>query len=143
MHIIIIILFINIFLSDLSNNINDKLIISLMSNPIKINNIESIIYSILKQNVDCSLYKILLILSKNDFVYYNIPENIIILEKANKLRILLVDKKLDSQSRLIYTMKEYPNSPILLISDNIIFPYGWLNMFINDHKKYFLIKLLI
>jgi hypothetical protein len=33
-------------------------------------------------------------------------------------------------------MKKYPDNPILIINDNIIFPDGWLEMFINDHKQY-------
>ena len=33
-------------------------------------------------------------------------------------------------------MKEYQKNPILIISDFIIYPEGWLKMFINDHRKY-------
>ena len=33
-------------------------------------------------------------------------------------------------------MKEYPLNPILIISPNIIFPEGWLEMILKDHKKY-------
>ena len=135
MFIIIIILI--IFLLVFSNSIYNELIISLTSSHENINNIEKVVYSILKQNVDYSLYKILLFLSKNDFNDKNpIPKNLVFLEKSKKIRIIIIDNNLNSQNRLIYIIKYYPNNPILLIGNNIIFPYGWLNMFINDHKKY-------
>ena len=134
MYILIIILRL---LFSFSKKVNDKLIISLSSNPKNINNIENVVNSILEQNVDHSLYKIILILSKLDFNNNNeIPTNIKLLEQSHKLRILLINNNLNSQSRLIFAIKKYPNNPILLISDNIIFPYGWLEMFINDHKRY-------
>ena len=115
----------------------NKLIISLTSNKNTIKNVEKVINSIIKQNVDYSLYEIILILSKKDFNYNNeIPSKLISLKDSKKLRILLINQKLTSQSRLIIAIKKYPNNPILIISENIILPYGWLEMFINDHKKY-------
>ena len=133
-------IFINIlirFLLVISNNINNELIISLTSNLNNIKNIEKVIYSILKQNVDYSLYKILLFLSKKDFNNKNqIPKNLIVLENLKKIRIIIINNFLNYENRLIYAVKYYPNNPILLIGNNIIFPYGWLDMFINDHKKY-------
>ena len=126
-----------IFLEVFSKNIDNKLIISLTSNHKNVNNIEKVIYSILKQNVYYSLYKILLFLPKNDFNDKNqIPKNLIILEKKKKIRIIIIDNNINSENRLIYIIKYYPNNPILLIGNNIIFPYGWLDMLINDHKKY-------
>ena len=58
------------------------------------------------------------------------------LEKSNELRIILIEDNINSQTKLIIAMKEYQNNPILLINDNIIYPDGWLEMFINDHNKY-------
>ena len=37
---------------------------------------------------------------------------------------------------MIIAIKEYPKNPILIINDDAIFPEGWLEMFINDHRKY-------
>ena len=58
------------------------------------------------------------------------------LERKSNLRIILIDNIINSQTRLIIAIKEYPNNPILIINDNIRFPCGWLEMFINDHQKY-------
>lgn len=120
-----------------SNIIHDTLIISLTTRPNNINNVEKVIDSILKQNVDTSFYIIILILSKYDFKKKNeLPKKLLLLEKTNILRIIFIDSNINSQTRLIVAMKEYPNNSILLISDNIIFPYGWLEMFVNSHQKY-------
>ena len=120
-----------------SNIINESIIISLTSKPNNINNAEKVIDSILKQNVDYLLYKIILIVSKHDFKKKaELPNKLLSLEKTNNLRIILINKIINSQTRLIMAMKEYPNNPILIISDNIRFPDGWLEMFINDHQKY-------
>ena len=40
------------------------------------------------------------------------------------------------QDWLYIAIKEYPKNPILIINDDAIFPEGWLEMFINDHKNY-------
>ena len=134
---IISIIFFNILLIVFSNNINNEVIISLSCNNKSIKNVEKVIYSILNQNVDHSLYKIILILSKYDFSDSNlIPNNLISLEKKKRLKIIIIDNYLTSQTRLIYLINFYPNNPILFISNNVILPYGWLDMFINDHKKY-------
>ena len=37
---------------------------------------------------------------------------------------------------MIFSIKEYPENPILIINDNLLYPEGWLDMFINDHRKY-------
>ena len=37
---------------------------------------------------------------------------------------------------MVIAIKEYPKNPILIINDDATFPEGWLEMFINDHKKY-------
>ena len=120
-----------------SNCQKDKLIISLTSNLKGIKNVEKVINSILNQNVHYSLYKIILFLSKNEFNNNNaIPSELLSLKKSKKIRVFLINENFTSQSRLLLAMKTYPNNPILIISDNIIFPYGWLEMFLKDHKKY-------
>ena len=120
-----------------SNNISDKIIISLTSSKKNIINLQNVINSILKQNVDNSLYQILLIFSKYDFKdKKDLPNKLLSLEKSNLLRIIIFENNINSQTKLIIAMKEYQNNSILIINDNIIFPDGWLEMFINDHHKY-------
>ena len=129
------ILIISIF--QITSDINDKLIISLTSIPKNLKNAEKVINSILFQSVDKSLYDILLILSQFDFEKnVKIPDSLQKLTKTKGIEILLIDQKLNSQSNLLIAMKKYPNHPILVINDNFVYPNGWLQMFIDDHKKY-------
>ena len=58
------------------------------------------------------------------------------MEKYNKIRLILSDTDINLQTRLVIAIKEYPKNPILIINDDATFPEGWLEMFINDHKKY-------
>ena len=131
---IIFFIFINNSFSKLDNN---TIIISLSSNINSIYYTHQVINSILEQNIDQSLYKIILFLSNKEFKNkLSIPKEILFLEKSNKIRIIMIENVLYLQYILIYSINEYPKNPILIINDNIIFPEGWLEMFINDHKKY-------
>ena len=125
---------INGSLSKLDENI---VIISLSCHIKNINNTYRVINSILEQNVRQSLYKVLLILSYKEFESKKkIPQEILLLEKSDKISIFLIENELNLQIRLIYAMKKFPKNPILIISDDILFPEGWLDMFISNHKKY-------
>ena len=128
-----------IYISNLvyADNINEKLIISISSKLDNLNNTKMVIESILNQNCNNSYYKIILILSKKEIKDLHIlSKSILFLQKNNKIRLILTDKDINLQTRLTLAIKEYPKNPILIINDDAIFPEGWLEMFINDHKKY-------
>ena len=119
------------------NNINEKLIISIASKFENLHNTNMVIESILNQNCDHSYYKIILIISKKEIKDINlIPKSILLLKKYNKIRLILINTDINLQTRLTIATKKYPKNPILIINDDAIFPEGWLEMFINDHKKY-------
>lgn len=128
-----------LFISSLESieQINEKLIISIAS---KFDNLYStvrVIESILNQNYNHSYYKILLILSRKEIKdIITLPKSILFLVKYNKIKLKFIDTDINLQTRLIIAIKEYPKNPILIINDDAIFPEGWLEMFINDHKKY-------
>ena len=116
---------------------NEKLIISISSSFDNLHNTNLVIESILSQNCDRSSYKIILILSKKEIKDINIlPESILLLKKYNKIRLIMIDSNINLQTKLIVAIKEYPKNPILIISNDATFPEGWLEMFINDHKKF-------
>jgi len=128
-----------IYISSLEffNNINEKLIISIASKFENLHNTNMVIESILNQNCHNSYYKIILIISKKEIKNINIlPKSIFLLEKNNKIRLILINTDINLQTRLLIAIKEYPKNPILIINDDTTFPEGWLEMFINDHKKY-------
>lgn len=129
------ILYISIFQK--SNNNNDTLIISLSCNFNNLKNIDLIIKSISNQNVNPLLYKILLIISKEELKNkLLIPNTILSLINLNIISLITINKAINLQTNLIIAMNKYPNNPILIINHYTIFPDGWLKMFIEDHKKY-------
>ena len=54
----------------------------------------------------------------------------------NIIQIVFIKNNLNSQTRLLFAINKYPMNPILIISSNALFPEGWLEMIIKDHKKY-------
>lgn len=114
---------------------NEKLIISISSKYENLFNTKRVIESILNQNYNHFMYQILLILSKKEIKDINTLPNLF-LKKNNKFRLKLIDEDINLQTKLVIAIKEYPNNPILVINDDTTFPEGWLEMFINDHKKY-------
>ena len=128
-----------LFISSLESieQINEKLIISIASKFDNLYNTVRVIESILNQNYNHSYYKILLILSRKEIKdIITLPKSILFLVKYNKIKLKFIDTDINLQTRLIIAIKEYPKNPILIINDDAIFPEGWLEMFINDHKKY-------
>ena len=120
--------------SDINKN---KLIISLTSNIEHLNILDKIIYSVLEQNVNKNLYKILLILPKKKISKkIGTPKKLLLFFNMNTIRVVLLKNELNLQTRLIFAINEYPRNPILIVGSNILFPEGWLEMLIKDHKKY-------
>ena len=114
-----------------------KLIISLTTNEENIKSLHKVIYSILEQNNCQDLYKILLILSKKEInSKLKIFRKLIFLFNIHKIRIVILKNEINLQTRLIFAMREYPKNSILIISSNILFPDGWLEMLMKDNKKY-------
>ena len=116
---------------------NNTIIISLKSDKKDIHNSLFIINSILQQNIDESLFKILLFLSLDEFNDNNIlPKEFVVLEKLNKIKIVFIKQKITNLVRTIITLKKYKNNPIIIINNICKLPEGWLKMFIDDHLKY-------
>ena len=118
-----------------SNNITPQLIISMLVNNQNETSINSSINSILNQNIDQSLYKIVLIISRKNKNQYLSNEFLKFIDEKG-IQLKVTKKKYNFQNRLITTFRQWPDNPILLINDNLIFPEGWLEMYINAHKKY-------
>ena len=121
----------------LSNVNSNRIIISLTSDKKDIYNSLFIINSIFQQNIDESLFEILLILSLDEFNdNNNLPKEFHILEKLNKVKIVFIQQKITNLVRTIITIKKYKNNPIIIINNMCVLPDGWLKMFLNDHLKY-------
>lgn len=123
------------FILTFSNCKNFQLIISFVLNNQSIESIKLSINSILNQDVDQSLYKIILIATHENRKYYLSNELISFLDEK-RIPLNIFSKRYNFQNILIKIFEQWPNKPILIINGNIIFPEGWLEMFIRDHEKY-------
>jgi hypothetical protein len=117
----------------LQNDGGNKLIISLSANKDNIKSLHQVIYSILDQNVSQILYEILIILDIEINELLHISKELFFLFNEKKIKIITT-RKLNLQTRLTLAIKEYPMNPILIVGFNVLFPEGWLEMLINDHK---------
>ena len=83
------------------------------------------------------MIEIILLLSSNEYSNINeLPSEIQLLEKHNRIKLIFVNESLTYQSRTLITMKSYKNNAIIIINNECKLPDGWLEMFINDHLKY-------
>lgn len=116
----------------------NKLIISLTSWPKRINMVAKTIVSLLQQNVDKSLYHIVLVLCDKEFPNKenDLPIDLITLYKNNYFEIIWTPTNTFSHKKLMPTLIKYSNNPILVCDEDILRPNDWLSYFIKDHKKY-------
>ena len=117
----------------MQNDGGNKLIISLSANKGNIKSLHQVIYSILDQNVSQIFYEILIILDIEINELTHISKELLFLFNEKKIKIITT-RKLNLQTRLTLAIKEYPMNPILIVGCNALFPEGWLEMLINDHK---------
>lgn len=113
------------------------IIISLTSYPLRINYVADVLRSVLEQEADCK-FKVVLVLASVQFPNgeKDFPEDLKLVLKTGYVELIWVDKDLRSHKKLIPTLKKYPRNPILIIDDDIIRTPGWLQRFVEDHKKH-------
>jgi hypothetical protein len=121
----------------LSNDIfkNNNIILSLTSHPGRIKSVHIAIESLLNQSLKPD--KIILWLTKSQFPNENkdLPNNILKLIEKN-LFIEYYDKDIKSYTKLIPTLKKYPNNLIVTADDDIIYKNDWLENLYKTHLKY-------
>lgn len=111
---------------------NVQTIISLTSFPARINNIHIVIKSLLKQSVKPD--KIVLYLSEQEFPEKNIPDNLKNL-MGQIFEIRFVKENFKSYAKLIYALTDFPNSNIVTVDDDILYPKNLLSTLLKEHKK--------
>lgn len=116
----------------------DKVIVSMTSFPPRINGVAKVWFSVIRQNVDKSLYHCVLVLSEVEFPRkeLDLPEDLRVLIANNLVELIWHPTNIKSHKKLIPTLLKYPDSTILVIDDDVIRPHGWLNCFLEDHKKH-------
>lgn len=109
-----------------------KIIVSLTSFPKRINTVDIVIKSMLKQSVKPD--KILLYLSKEEFEKTKLPQNLIKLQ-SNIFEIKFCED-LKPHKKYYYVMQEYPDSIIITIDDDIFYPKDLILRLINSYNRF-------
>jgi len=108
-------------------------IISLTSFPARINKVWQVIECMKRQSLQPM--KIILWLSKDQFPNeQNIPESLKERED-DEFEIRLVDGDIRSHKKYYYVAKEYPNSLVFLIDDDIYYPTDILERSLQQYNK--------
>lgn len=119
--------------------VNDKqIIISMTSYPARIHCVKQVFDSILIQNINRDIYKCVLVLSETEFLNRenDLPKDLLNMINNGDIELIWHPRNIMSHKKLIPTLLKYPDNPILIIDDDICREEGWLQMFIDDHKKY-------
>jgi len=116
----------------------NKIIISMTSYPKRIKYVAKAFASILTTNIDKSLYHCVLVLSKLEFpnLEQDLPNDLKLIIENKFIEVIWTEDNTKSHKKLMPTLEKYPNSPILIIDDDVYRNELWLKTFIEDHKKY-------
>lgn len=113
---------------------NKQLIVSLTTFPPRINKLWLVIESILNQTKKPD--KIILWLYEGEFNgKESLPRSLRRLEKRG-LEIRFCSENLLPHKKYYYTLKEHPESTIITVDDDMIYPPGLIENLIRHHKKY-------
>lgn len=116
------------------SNSGNEIIVSFTSFPARINNVWQVVECMLRQTVLPS--KIILWLSKEQFPNFeDIPMSLRVRE-SELFEIRMVEGDIRSHKKYYYTAKEYSNSFIFLIDDDIYYPADLLAKVWTAHLKY-------
>lgn len=110
------------------------IIVSFTSFPARIDNVWLVVECMLRQVYQPK--KIILWLSKEQFSSKDdLPKSL--LERENSIfEIRFVDEDIRSHKKYYYVSKEYPDSLILLIDDDLYYPTDMLEKMVKEYKKY-------
>jgi len=117
---------------------NETLIISMTSYPPRINFVKISFDSIIKQKIDPTLYHCVLVLSITEFINkeLDLPKDLLNLVYSEGIEIIWYNKNIKSHKKIIPTLKKYPNNPILIVDDDTLRNEGFIQTFLDDHKKF-------
>ena len=111
-----------------------EVIVSLTSFPARINNVWQVVECMLRQTFQPS--KIILWLSKEQFPNLEDIPNSLRIRESELFEIRMVEGDIRSHKKYYYAAKEFPNSFIFLIDDDIYYPTDLLEKVWTAHLKY-------
>ncbi len=114
-------------------NFNIPIIVSMTSWKKRITNVKYVVSSILQGTKKPD--KIILNLSTDEFQDKHIPIDLKLLEKYTIFEINWVKENTKAFKKIIPTMELYPNSIIISIDDDIIYPRLFIETILDSYKK--------
>lgn len=114
-------------------NLENELIVSFTTIPSRLNYLPSMIKSIFNQTIIPNRF--IMYVYKDEFEGINL-ESILELEIKNGLEIVYVDENLRSHKKYFYAMKDNPNSIVVLVDDDIIYPRNTIKKLIASYRIY-------
>ena len=127
------------FLNTVNNNIitKDTLLVSMTSYPARIFGIYEVFISLLYQSADICSYQCFLTLAKEEFINgeKDLPLEVQKLI-ANGWIKLIWHHNIYSHKKLMPILQNYPENDILIVDDDIIRTYNFIEIFQNDHRIY-------
>ena len=109
----------------IGNDLEHHLVVSLTTFNKRINDVYLTIESLFRQSLKAD--KIILWLSREEFDQVDIPSSLRILEKRG-LTIAICDEDLGPYKKFFYTVKDHPESLIVTVDDDVIYPPDMLDM---------------
>ena len=120
----------------MSSTEKEPVIVSLTSHPGRIGTVHICIESLLKQKYMPE--KVLLWLSKEQFPYQNgdLPEELLLLQKNSIFEIRWVEDDLKPHKKYLYAMQEYPNLPVIIVDDDVIYSESLVEKLMDSYNKF-------
>jgi len=106
-------------------------IVSLTSHGLRVNDVYLVIESIFRQSIKAD--RIILWLSETEFSRRTLPEMLLKAEKKG-LQIEFC-KDIKSYTKLIPTLKKYPEDLIITIDDDILYPINFIERLVNEYRE--------
>ncbi len=111
--------------SGIGNQKKDQLVVSLTSHSHRVNDVSLTIESLFQQSLKAD--KIILCLAKDEFSSCNLPE-LLKLQQQRGLEIDFCDEDLGPYTKFYYTLKKYPDSLIVTVDDDLLYPHDMLDL---------------
>lgn len=113
------------------SNLDKQIIVTLTSIPSRIEKVSITIESIIRQTLVPA--KIVLYLDKDNFHQKKLPESL-----TNQVKRGLIIKYCDdirSYKKIIYALEDYPDSILVIIDDDTIYPPVWLETLYDSYQR--------
>jgi hypothetical protein len=120
--------------SGVGNNKPESIVVSLTSFPARINDVYLTIESLFQQSLKAD--RVILWLSKENFPHQwdDLPETLL-MQQERGLEIKFVDGDLGPYKKIIYALKQLPDSLIITFDDDILYPIDSIDLLYRAHRR--------